>query len=83
MVIQGLISSMALQAWRGADVTIANGLAVAVAFGLFLIACIALAEPAKYGVPDIAAWIRVEAIVGFLQFSVFGLLLGFIHTKLG
>lgn len=83
MVIQGLVMSLALQAWRGPDSTLANGFAVAIAFGLFLIAYIALAEPAKYAVPEIAAWMRIEVIVGLLQFSVFGLVLGFIHSKHG
>ena len=83
MVVQGLVMSLALQAWRGLDATLANGFAVAITFGLFLIAYIALAEPAKYAVPDIPAWMRIEVIVGLLQFSVFGLVLGFIHSKLG
>jgi hypothetical protein len=48
-----------------------------------LIAYIALAEPAKYAAPDIMAWMRIEVIVGLLQFSVFGFVLGFIHSKLG
>lgn len=83
MVIQGLAISVALRAWRGGDVTIANGFAVALVFGIFLIAYIALAEPAKYEVPDIAAWMRVETIVGLLQFAIFGLLLGSIHARFG
>lgn len=83
MVIQGLIMSVALRSWRGGDATIANGFAIAAAFGVFLIAYIALVEPAKYEVPDIFAWIRVEAFVGLVQFSAFGILLGLIHSKLG
>jgi len=83
MVIQGLIMSISLRAWQGEVVTIANGLAVAFAFGAFFISYVAFAEPAKYQVPNITAWIKVEMIVGLLQFSVFGVLLGFIHTKLG
>jgi len=83
MVIQGLIISISLRAWRGGDATIANGVAVALVFGIFLVSYVALAEPAKYQVPDIGAWIRVEIIVGLLQFSAFGFLVGFIHTKVG
>ncbi|WP_299147978.1 hypothetical protein [uncultured Tateyamaria sp.] len=83
MVMQGLIMSVALRAWREGDATIANGFAIAAAFGVFLIAYITLVEPAKYETPDIFAWIRVEAFVGLVQFSAFGILLGLIHSKLG
>lgn len=83
MVVQGFIMSVALRAWQGGDTTVTNGIAASLAFGVFLVAYIALAEPAKYEVPNILAWMKVEGIVGLLQFSVFGLLLGFIHNKLG
>jgi hypothetical protein len=48
----------------------------------FLSAYISLVEPAKYMVPDIAAWMRVEAMVSAIQFLLFGLVLGFVHSKL-
>lgn len=83
MIIQGLVISISLRAWRDGDATIANGLAVALVFGIFLVSYVALAEPAKYQVPNIGAWIKVEMVVGLLQFSTFGFLVGFIHTKLG
>ncbi len=83
MVMQGAIMSVALSVWREGDATVGSGLVVAVAFGLFLIAYISLVEPAKYTVPDIASWMRIETIVGVAQFTVFGVLLGLIHSKFG
>lgn len=82
MIIQGIIMSVSLRAWRTADVTIVDGMIVSLAFGLFLSAYISLVEPAKYTVPDIAAWMRVETLVSAMQFVLFGLGLGLIHSKL-
>ena len=83
MIIQGIIMSVSLRTWRNADVTIMDGMIVSLAFGLFLSAYISLVEPAKYTVPDIAAWMRVETLVSAIQFVLFGLGLGLIHSKLG
>ena len=48
-------------------------------FGAFLVSYIALGEAAKYSVPSIPAWIAVEAGVGFVQYTLFGILLGLAH----
>ncbi len=62
-----------------------HGLGDAVLFawlpGAFLVSYIALAEAAKYRVPQIGPWIAVEAIAGFAQFTIYGILLGLIHRK--
>jgi hypothetical protein len=47
--------------------------------GTFLGSYIVLAEPAKYVVPSIASWMAVEAAASFLQFLLFGVLLGLIY----
>ncbi len=47
--------------------------------GAFIVSYIALAEPAKYYVPSIPLWIAVEGGVGFVQFTLAGLLLGLAH----
>jgi uncharacterized membrane protein len=83
MIVQGLIMSLALGTWRGGDATLSNGVMLSLAFGLFLVSYVALAEPAKYTVPDIAAWIRIEVIVGAVQFVAFGVALGLIHARFG
>ena len=79
MVVQGVILSLALQLWKGSDVSLKDGLIVALGFGLFLGVYIAVTEAAKYDVPSIADWMRVEALASTIQFTVFGLALGFIH----
>lgn len=83
MCIQGILLSLALHAWRGGEATLTDGVKVALIFGLFLVSYIALTEPAKYTVPSIAAWIRVEVLVGAAQFGVFGVLMGYIHQRWG
>lgn len=81
MVIQGLVMSLSLQAWRGDAATVTSGLWVALAFGAFLVSYIAIVEPSKYMVPSIISWLRVEALTGAVQFAVFGVILGWIHHK--
>lgn len=81
MVIQGLILSVSLQAWKGKTVQIKDGLWIALAFGGFLVSYIAITEPAKYMVPSISNWFRIEIMVGLFQFGVFGAVLGWIHRR--
>ncbi|WP_299683971.1 hypothetical protein [uncultured Tateyamaria sp.] len=80
MVVQGGIMSVALHRWHPRRARVTDGLAIALAFGVFLVSYIALVEPAKYTVPDIRAWIAVEAVVGAVQFTLFGVVLGAIHA---
>jgi len=40
-----------------------------------------LAEPAKYPVPSVASWMTVELLAGLVQFSAFGVLLGFVYRR--
>ena len=47
--------------------------------GGFLVSYIALGEAAKYSVPAVGSWIAVEAMAGFAQFTVYGLLLGLVY----
>ncbi|MBI3886436.1 MAG: hypothetical protein HY302_12015 [Opitutae bacterium] len=44
--------------------------------GTLIVSYEALAEPAKYPVPSVVSWMLVEAAAGFVQFSLFGLALG-------
>jgi hypothetical protein len=46
-----------------------------------LVSYIALAEPAKYPVPSVASWMTVELLAGLVQFSAFGVLLGFVYRR--
>ena len=47
--------------------------------GSILVSYEALAEAAKYGVPSVASWIAVEVAAGFVQFTLYGVLLGWVH----
>ena len=54
---------------------------VALAFGLFLGVYIAIVQPAKYVVPSIPAWVTVEGLATLIQFTLYGVLLGYIHQR--
>jgi len=83
MIIQGLILSIALATWRPKMVTLKDGLAVSMTFGIFLVSYIAIVEPSKYIVPSIQSWLMVEGLAGLIQFGLYGVLLGLIHKRLG
>ena len=79
MAIQGLVMSIAMELIVFEELGIFKGLLVSLGFGVFLVAYISTVEPAKYKVPSITRWFGVESSAGFLQFSIYGLLLGYIH----
>ncbi len=81
MLIQGTIMTIWLHLLAPREATIRLGLIVSLGFGLFLASYISLASPAKYQVPSIAAWITVESLASLLQFTLFGIVIGFIHSK--
>ncbi|NIZ59522.1 hypothetical protein DL239_00870 [Sedimentitalea sp. CY04] len=81
MIIEGLILSFALTRFAPSRPSLRNAMIVSLGFGLFLASYIVLTEPAKYEVPSIMDWIRVEATASTIQFAVFGVLLGLIHRK--
>ena len=83
MALQGGIISLVLSRIAEDRVAIRDGITTSIAFGLFLVAYIAIAEPAKYAVPSIPVWFTTEALSGLIQFTVYGVVLGFIHQKLG
>ena len=51
------------------------------ALGAFLASYIVLGEAGKYAIPSLASWIAVEGGVAFVQYSLFGILLGLIHRR--
>jgi hypothetical protein len=83
MIVQGAVISRALEVWRGADATLADGMRVSVAFGLMMVNYVVLTTPAKYATPDTAQWMLVEGLAGIAQFGLFGLALGAIHQRFG
>ena len=83
MVVQGLILTLALTRYAPDGATMRDGIAVSLAFGLFLATYIAIVEPSKYMVPSISSWFLIEGLASLIQFSLFGILLGLIHQKVG
>lgn len=81
MVFQGVILTLFFVATPFASSGVWGGLAYSLLMGAFLASYIAFAEPAKYQVPSVAAWFRVEGTASFIQFSLYGLALGFIHQQ--
>ena len=82
LLIQGAVMSTALTAWRGALVTLSDGISVSLSFGLFFVAYTALGEPAKFTVPSVPIWILAEVGTAMVQFGLFGLIMGWIHNRL-
>jgi len=81
MLIQGSVLSYLYVRTRFARHSVRDAVLFAWLAGGFLVSYIALAEAAKYRVPQIGSWIAVEAIAGFAQFTIYGILLGLIHRQ--
>ncbi len=81
MLIQGsLLAYLYPLFYRGGDPA-REGLRFGLIMGAFLVAYIAIVEPAKYLVPSISSWFAVESIAGLIQFSIFGVTAGLIYGK--
>lgn len=81
MIIEALIFSFVMSRLWPDGATMRQALVVSACFGGFLASYIVLAEPAKYAAPSIPAWVVVESIASFVQFAVFGVLLGLIYRR--
>ena len=79
MIIQGSVLSYAFANSRFAGRSSMDAVRFTWLFGAFLVSYIALGEGAKSSVPSVPAWIAVEAGVGFVQFTLAGIFLGFAH----
>ena len=77
MIIQGMILSIVRSKIKVSSLI--NSLSLSWMLGLFLVSYIGLAEPAKYTVPNIGAWIAIEFLVGFVQFTLAGFFLNLAH----
>ena len=82
MIIQGLVLSHLFLVYSKNEFTIQKGLVYGLIMAIFFASYPALVEPAKYQVPSINSWILVEASVGLVQFSLFGILLSIAFQKL-
>lgn len=81
MVVQGAILSLVFARSRFFEQGMAGALTLSWLLGAFLVSYIALAEPAKYAVPDIGAWMLVEIVAGAVQYTLAGLALGLAHRR--
>ena len=80
MLIQGVLFALLFPAFqRGSAVW--DGVKFSWALGGFLASYIVLGEAGKYAIPSIASWIAVEGSVAFVQYTLFGVLLGLIHRR--
>ena len=82
MINQGIILSHFFTIYCNNEITLRKGLVYGILMSAFFVSYPALVEPAKYQVPSISSWILVEATVGILQFSLFGVLLAALFKKL-
>ena len=79
MTLEGTILSFIFVNSRFSTKSLFDAVKFSWLIGLFLVSYIAFTEPAKYAVPDIASWIGVELLVGFIQFTLAGVFLGLAH----
>lgn len=82
MLIQGGVLAYLYARTAGPKRSILSGIKFGWLSGAILVSYIALAEAAKYQVPSVTSWLLVEGIAGFVQFSLYGILLGLIHRQL-
>ena len=79
MLIQGSILSVLYAKTSNSPHTVISAVGFSWLMGGFLVSYIAFSEAAKYTVPSVTSWIGVEMASGFVQFTVFGILLGFVY----
>src|SRR5712691_6607311 len=79
MLIQGSIMAYLYAQVPGAGRSIGHAVWFAWLVGGILVSYEALAEAGKYTVPAVGSWIAVEVGAGFVQFTLYGVLLGWVH----
>jgi len=79
MLIQGSILSYLYSRLVTQERSIRHAVRFGWLTGGFLVSLNRLGGAAKYVVPAIGSWIAVEVIAGFAQFTLYGLLLGFVY----
>ena len=81
MVLQGITMGWMYPRFHDTARPVFSGWLFAMCVLVILGSYIAMVEPSKYAVPSIRSWVLVEGSVAFLQFSLFGALLGVIHQR--
>ena len=81
MALQGVVLSYLYAAYARESPGWRSGVRFGLLAGVFFVSYPAIAEPAKYQVPSIWHWMLVESLAGAVQFAIFGLLVGWIHSR--
>ena len=81
MLIEGMILTSVYTRMTGTGRSLGHALRFAWLVGGFLVSYTALAEAAKYTVPEVTSWIAIEVAAGFVQFTLYGLMLGWVHRN--
>lgn len=81
MLIQGTIFALLFPAFQRGSGAVWDGVKFSWVLGGFLASYIVLGEAGKYAIPSLASWITVEGSVAFVQYTLFGGLLGLIHRR--
>ena len=79
MLIEGSIMAYLYAQVPGAGRSIGHAVVFAWLVGGIVVSYPALAEAGKYSVPSVASWIAVEVAAGFVQFTLYGALLGWVY----
>lgn len=82
MLLQGAILTHLYGRYARESSDWRRGWRFALLAGAFFVSYAVLAEPAKYNVPSVPSWMWVEAAAGFVQFSLFGVALGWLDRRL-
>jgi len=79
MLIQGSIMAYLYAQLPGAGRSIGHAVFFGWLVGGILVSYEGLVEAGKYTVPAVGSWIAVEVGAGFVQFTLYGALLGWVH----
>jgi hypothetical protein len=83
MLVQGIALSYLYSRTVSAGSSLFDGVRFGWIAGSVLVSYIAFAEAAKYNVPGVSSWLGTEIGAGFVQFTLYGALLGLIYARFG
>lgn len=81
MLIQGSLFAVLFPVYQRRAGSIWSGVKFSWMLGGFLASYIVLGEAGKYAIPSILSWVAVEGVVAFVQYTLFGVMLGLIHRR--
>lgn len=81
MLIQGSLFALLFPVYQRGAGSIWSGVRFSWMLGGFLASYIVLGEAGKYAIPSIPAWVAVEGVAAFVQYTLFGVMLGLIHRR--